>query len=255
MNTQTHTPRCHRAFAITTTLVFATAIYAIASGTETIVLDPVDDSWEWTPGGNWTNNAANPHMWSTAGTPYDGLSARTGTLFYVGFQNGSTGTNRGIAKYFGTGTTIEAGIYTATFDIGHFDSHPFPSSFTISFLANTDNETSAKYDWNERFTGASVKTGSVPEAGTWETWTYQFTITQDTTNAAGASVVGTELGFLILANVKNGAGFAFDNLAITREALPVPEPATLATLLASLTLAAVCHRRHRHRHQSARQTK
>ncbi|AHF90370.1 anchor protein [Opitutaceae bacterium TAV5] len=230
-----------RALGLLPALVIAGSLHAAAP--VTVVTDPVENTTDWTR--VVTNTSVNNNVYTDRG----GLAPTAGENYWIGGNMTGSGTpNRGIYQYF-SGKTLEVGTYTATFDIGRLDTEYIPnfvSSLEINLLADTQGA-AGSYAYNERLEASAVTitSASTPAAMTWETWTYTFTITEDTKNRAGDSVVGSTLGFLIISAVPNDSGYAFDNLTITYTA-PVPEPGMVAALAGLAALgAAVCIRRRR----------
>ncbi|RRJ96125.1 cell wall anchor protein [Opitutaceae bacterium TAV4] len=229
------------------TLATSTSLHAAEPGV--IITNSVDSiqSTDWTS--NWRRvdggyAATGNLMIASQGS----LTPKEGSAFWSGGNTSGSATNRGIARYFPS-ETLQVGTYTATFYIGQIDTETitsFTNNFTISLLADTSKGND--YNWNERLpaTAITITENPTPGAGKWEKWTYTFTITADTKNAAGNSVVGSTLGFLIVSLVPDKAGYAFDSLTISyAPPAAVPEPGVTAAVAGLVALIAVAfyHRR------------
>lgn len=143
-----------------------------------------------------------------------GLQPTVGKYFWSGGNTGDKAAPRSIARYF-PGKVLAPGTYTVSFDIGCFSDMVFPEKFVISLLSDTNKDDT--YNWSERFPPSEINivADPAPSSGQWKRWTCTFYITENTKTAKGESVIGTPLGFMILATVRGGSGYAFDNLTIT----------------------------------------
>ncbi|AHF90369.1 hypothetical protein OPIT5_09315 [Opitutaceae bacterium TAV5] len=179
----------------------------------------IQDSVDALGSGSWQRVAG---KWSAIGNRFietqGELRATAGGNFWSGANTGDAPAARGIARYF-PGKVIAPGTWTVSFDVGCFDDLTFPENrFVISLLSDTNKD--ATYDWSERLPPSEINivADPAPPPGQWKRWTCTFYITENTKTAKGESVIGTPLGFMILATVRGGSGYAFDNLTITHTA-------------------------------------
>ncbi|MDR1281702.1 MAG: hypothetical protein LBK99_12890, partial [Opitutaceae bacterium] len=193
--------------------------------------DVVDSTGSWSRERmDWKNGA------------YDGLNSVVGTNFIV--TNGQTGDHH-VDRFFDAGITIQEGTYTITFSMGKLDSLAFMSNKFAGLISDS-------WSWNNRITsGMTIESGPTPNTeNKWVTWKITYTVDAETKSAAGTSVVGTRLGFAILASGDgSSSSYAFDNLTIAYTPNSVvPEPATTAALAGMIVLLAVLgFRARRHR--------
>lgn len=148
----------------------------------------------------------------------------------IGASNSTTG-----ASIIFQDVAIAAGTYSVSFDIAGLSGKTFNPPGYLMLLADTNNN--GLYGFSERISTTVYDRPDVSEGG-WHSWTYTFTITDDSLTTGGASVIGSDLGFVVLSSAANN-GFAFDNLSISYTSA-IPEPASAAALVGVAFLMVAC---------------
>lgn len=199
---------------------FILAIFMIlqsAAVAAVIIVDPVEPDDGWTIIGN-TN-----HFVSSKTVPYGKINATAGdAMIYISNKTGG----REATKSF-TGSIVQAGIYTVTFDVGNPDNGQNYADFTVGLMAN----------------GGSIitpTTSAEPHPTRGEPavqWIYTYSIT------GTSELLGQTLGFRISApDTGDSKSAIFDNLKIDFVG-QIPEPATATLVVAVFSLCLVSCRR------------
>ncbi|RRJ95428.1 hypothetical protein Ga0100231_015085 [Opitutaceae bacterium TAV4] len=206
------------------------------------------------PDGGWTlidtvdfNDWTRQNMNGSGADSTGGLTVLTGSNFL--YSTSATGDHQ--VNRFYNGLTIQPGTYTITFSVGRLNT---PDGFLSPGFSGL---VSGSWSWNNRITTGRTAsaTNTAPASENWSTWSVTYTIDADTTVGGGTAprptVVGTTLGFAILANGNGStANYAFDNLTITYAPFPtVPEPAETAVFAGAMFLLLAVTLRHCRRHR------
>lgn len=192
-----------------------------------VLVDLVDDGWTTNARATMTNEAS-----------YGGLTAEAGDRFYYATHpvGNATGDHL-VQRTFDSGITLQEGTYTVTFKVGKLDGVDFlPINAYVGLYSGTWNYNTARIS-----STALTAVRSNPTNTEWVEWTFTYVIDADTktVGTTPTSVVGTQLGFVILSNSNSTsatASYAFDSLNITYTPASIPESGTTAVLVSAAML-------------------
>lgn len=220
-----------------TALSFALVI-GVSAQAQAVIDDPIDS------GDGWNNATAGGFTASVTASSVT-LSPVDGTGFWR--LNASAATVAGVQKNFGL--TLAEGTYTVEFYVGYINSNsrPYVGDANVyagfydaaASLTSGANLQAAITDFRTGMgvTFASVATAT-PAIGTFEKWTYTFTV-DDT-----SPLLGSAVNFGFAANATVASFVAFDSLTVNfASAAPVPEPGTYALIGGAAALGLALWRR------------
>lgn len=172
------------------------------------LLDPIDlnDGWTIVSGGGFS---------LTIG----GLVPVQGDTFF--YARTSSSGSRGIWKYFDDMYFAE-GNYSITLWVGCQNDFAFADNTAFLLMADVNDD--GIYQYSERIlTGRSIITEAEPASGEWEQWEYSYAVTSASKTEGGDSVIGHQIGFLVLSSLNN-TGFSADGLSIEYHPFGIQDP-------------------------------
>lgn len=179
-----------------------------------IIKDEVDGPYQDDPFNAW-------HRAGSVGAAFfsperHGVTPLAGGTFWSVYRQDPTARPEPAgARMFFEGETFSKGTYTATFYLAKGPGWEWPDPRAYLIVDVTGD---GSYHYFHRVPMHAVS-GTAPEGSDWERWVFELevdetTVTQRSLNGP-THVLGKGLGFLVVASVKGGEGYAFDQLEIS----------------------------------------